>query len=66
MGEPGGGPGEGCEGAEHPGGASHSGPQRGGEGQESSSGGARRAHSAAPGAAQHGESHGQFVGWLQI
>ncbi len=55
MGEPGGGPGEGCEGAERPGGAAHQGPQRGREGQESSPAGAQRAHSEAQGAAEHRE-----------
>lgn len=55
MGEPGVGPGEGCEGAEGPGGAAHPGPQQGREGQESSPGGAQRAHTATQGAARHSE-----------
>lgn len=57
VGEPGGGTGEGCEGAERPGGAAHPGAQRGREGQEPSPAGAQRAISAAQGGAQHCECH---------
>lgn len=58
VGEPGGGPGEGCEGAERPGGAAHPGTQWGREGQESSRAGAQRADTAAQGGAKHCESRG--------
>ena len=56
MGEPGGRAGEGCEGAERPGGAADPDPQRGREGQEPSRAGAQRAHTETQRSAQHCES----------
>lgn len=55
MGESGGRPGKGCEGAGRPGGAAHPGTERSREGQESSPAGAGRVRSETEGGAEHGE-----------